>query len=40
MASSGLQPIIGPVFDDEFIFGGRELLKEGTTNKKKVDNRR
>ena len=35
MASSVLQPIIGPVFGNEFVVGDTEELKEGRSNNSK-----
>ena len=32
MASSAFQPMIGQVFVDEFVFGGKEDLKQGRSN--------
>ena len=32
MASSASQPMIGQVFVDEFVFGGKEDLKQGRSN--------
>lgn len=35
MASSASQPMIGQVFVDEFVFGGKEDLKQGRSNDSK-----
>ena len=35
MASSESKPIIGQVFVDEFVFGGKEDLKQGRSNDSK-----
>ena len=35
MASSASQPMIGQVFVDEFVFGGKEDLKQGKSNNSK-----
>jgi len=37
-ASSALQSIIGQVFIDEFVFGGKEDLKQGRSNNSKIRN--
>ena len=35
MAISATQPMIGQVFVDEFVFGGKEDLKQGRSNDSK-----
>ena len=37
-ASSALQSIIGQVFIDEFVYGGKEDLKQGRSNNSKIRN--